>query len=430
MAKLNQFMVTYADSIKELEIPLNSSNTPPKAVIHRFVRFLKKVDDTRIQGMIEYPLEEIVLIAFLAILGNASTWTEMELFGVSNKRWLKKFLKLKNGIPSHDTFRRVFAIIDPQQLQDVTISFFMQNLNAMKKSLGVKETGYTLICVDGKEQKGTGRNYSNDDKVNNLQTLHVYNASDEICLYSAAIDAKTNEIPVAQELLKEMQLKNCIVTFDALHTQRDTVTIIKEQKGDYVGGLKGNQGSLLEEASAYFDEESKKFFKEKGDFYQTIEKAHSKIETRSYYLVKASQRAEVKKWKGLKGFVCFEKKIEHIKTGKITTETRYYITSILDIELCAEAIRGHWAIENKLHWHLDYSFYEDDNTTMDKNAFNNYSLLNKMVLSLCKLAKPLIGAPSIRTLRKCFGWNYLEYTAQLLSCFDEETLQNALRNQK
>ncbi|MFI3173500.1 MAG: ISAs1 family transposase [Eubacteriales bacterium] len=430
MAKINKFIATYTDSIKTLDIPIHDSATPPKAVIHRFVRLLKDVDDTRLQGMVEYPLEEIILIAFLAVLGNASTWAEMEFFGKSNQRWLKKFLKLKHGIPSHDTFRRVFALIDTKQLQTATITFLMQNMHAIKKSLGITDSGYTLICVDGKEQRGTGRNYTNEDKISNLQTLHIYNASDEICLHSAAIDEKTNEIPVAQELLKTMNLKDCIITFDALHTQRNTVEIIKNQKGHYVGGLKGNQGALQQEASLYFDDECKNFYKEKGDFYETVEKAHGKIERRSYYLVKAHQSAEVKKWKGLKGFVCFVKKMEHIKTGKVNTEIRYYITSILDIELCAEAIRGHWGVENKLHWHLDYSFLEDDNTTMDKKAFNNYSLINKMVLSLCKLAKPIVGTPSIRILRKCFGWNYLEYIAQLLSCFDEETIKNAMQIQK
>lgn len=430
MAKINHFIATYKESMEELDISTTPSATPPKVVIRRFVHLLKDVDDARIQGMTQYPLEEIILIAFLAVLGNASTWAEMEYFGKSNQRWLKKFLKLKNGTPSHDTFRRVFALIDTDQLQAATVAFLMQNLAAIKRSLGIKDTGYTLICVDGKEQKGTGRNYATDDKISNLQTLHIYNASDEICIYSAAIDTKTNEIPVAQDILKTMDLKECIITFDALHTQRNTVAIIKEQKGHYVGGLKGNQGTLQEEAQSYFDEECKAHYKEKGDFYQTKEKAHGKIEQRSYYLAKAFQSADVKKWKGLKGFVCVEKTAEDIKSGKTTKEIRYYITSILDIELCAEAIRGHWSIENKLHWHLDYSFSEDDNTTMDKKAFNNYSLINKMVLSLCKLAKPVMSVPSIRILRKCFGWNYLDSITQVLTCFDEETIKNSLLLQK
>ena len=168
----------------------------------------------------------------------------------------------------------------------------------------------------------------------------------------------------------------------------------------------------------------------KGNYYENIEKAHNKIETRKYYLVKAFQDNDVKKWKGLKCFICFEKTLENLKTNKKTTEIRYYISSTTNLMLCVEAIRGHWSVENKLHWHLDYSFGEDDNTTMDKKAFNNYSLINKMVLSLCKMAKPILGTPSVRVTRKCFSWNYIEYIEKLLSGFDEEAIKKALIIQK
>lgn len=425
MAKINRFISTYTDVLKGLDIPVGQG-LPPGTVIHRFLRIFQKIDDSRIQAMIDYPLEEIILIAFLAVLGNASTWTDMERFGKKKQRWLKKFLRLKNGIPSHDTFRRVFSLIDTAQLQKAVVAFLMDNLYAIKKALGVKEDGHRQICVDGKEQRGTGRNYDSDDKIRNLQTLHIYDASNEICLYSEAIDEKTNEIPVAQKALKNMDLKGCIVTFDALHTQKDTIAIIRDRKGDYVGGLKGNQSGLLEEAAAYFSEkELRDYYKDRGDFYETTEKAHGKYERRSYYLVRPTKRKIIKEWKGLKAFICFIKTTED-KKGNKKHEVRYYIASTDDIELCALAIRGHWCVENNLHWHLDYSLGEDDNTTMDKTAFNNYSLINKMVLSLCKLAKPVTGSPSVRTLRKEFGWEFEDSLSILLSAFDEEQIRNAL----
>lgn len=127
----------------------------------------------------------------------------------------------------------------------------------------------------------------------------------------------------------------------------------------------------------------------------------------------------------MKSFICCIKTTED-KNGNKKEEIRYYISSLDDIELCAQAIRGHWNVENGLHWHLNHSLNEDDNTTMDKTAFNNYSLINKMVLSLCKLAKPITGSPSIRTLRKEFGWGFEESLAVLLSIFDEEQIRNAL----
>lgn len=429
MAKINRFIASYTDALLGLDIHIGEG-LPPKAVIRRFLRIFKEVDDSRVRSMIDYPLEEIILIAFLAVLGNASTWADMERFGRSKQHWLKKFLRLKNGTPSHDTFRRVFSLIDTGQLQKATTAFLMDNLHAIKKALGMKEDGCRLICVDGKEQRGTGRNHGCDDKVRNLQTLHIYDASNEICLYSEAIGEKTNEIPVAQEALKNMNLAGCIVTFDALHTQKDTVAIIHGRKGDYVGGLKGNQSGLLEEAAAYFNEaELREYYKGCGDYYETIEKAHGKMERRSYYLVRPAKRRIIKEWKGLNAFICFVKTTQD-KHGNRKEETRYYISSTDDVELCALAIRGHWSVENSLHWHLDYSMGEDDNTTMDKSAFHNYSLINKMVLSLCKLAKPLTGSPSIRTLRKEFGWGFEESLSILLSAFDEEQIKNALESVK
>lgn len=429
MAKINTFIAAYTDILQELDIPVGEG-LPPKTVIRRFLRIFKKIDDSRILEMIDYPLEEIILIAFLAVLGNASTWADMERFGKKKQRWLKKFLPLKNGIPSHDTFRRVFSLIDTNQLQKATVAFLMDNLHAIKQALNIKEDGYRQICVDGKEQKGTGRNYDSGEKVRNLQTLHIYDASNEICLYSEAIDEKTNEIPVAQKALKNMNLKGCVVTFDALHTQKDTIAVIHGQKGDYVGGLKGNQSGLLEEAAAYFNEkELLDYYKDNGDFYETVEKAHGKAERRSYYLVRPTKRRIIKEWKGLKAFICCIKTTED-KNGRKKQEIRYYIASVEDVGLCAHAIRGHWSVENKLHWHLDYSLDEDDNTTMDKTAFNNYSLINKMVLSLCKLAKPVIGSPSIRTLRKEFGWGFEESLSILLSSFDEKQIRDALESMK
>lgn len=192
---------------------------------------------------------------FLAVLANASTWTDIEQFGHEKISWLRTFCPFVNGTPSHDTFRRVFSLLDPAQLEKATASFLMQNITALKQSLSADDgEDYRLICVDGKEEKGTGRKYGTQEEIRNLQTLHVYDAS-EVCLFSKPIDSKTIEIPVAQELLQSMNLKGCIVTFDALHTQKDTVSIICDAGGDYVGGLKGNQSGLLADAELVFSNE-------------------------------------------------------------------------------------------------------------------------------------------------------------------------------
>jgi len=426
MAAINNFVLEIREKITIGDLPEGGA-LPYKSGVLRFLRIFREVDDVRLKGMVEYPLEEIVLIAFLAVLGNAATWTEIARFGKVKEQWLKKFLKLKNGIPSHDTFRRVFGLIDTEQLNKLTVLFLEENFAAIKNALNIKDSGYRHICIDGKEQRGTGRKYGTDEKIKNLQTLHVYDASNEICLFSKAIDKKTNEIPVARDIISQMNLKQCIVTFDALHTQKDTINLIVLRGGDYVGGLKGNQGNLEEEAKDTFTDDWLESLHDTESYYETVEKARSQMETRKYYISKVYPKHTCAKgWKKLKNFICYIKHTVNLVTGKTTFETRYYLTSLSDVNLCAQAIRGHWAIENKLHFHLDYSLYEDDNTTMDKSAFNNLSILNKMVLSLCKLAKPLLGDHSIRSTRKVFGWEYEQALSTLLRAFDNETLIKAM----
>lgn len=429
MAKISRPIVEYKEIIQSAGIAPDDYS-PPKRTIKRFIRLLKGIDDIRITNMTDYPLHEILLIAFLAILGNSSSWNEIETFGKMKEKWLRKFLVLKNGIPSHDTFRRVFALVDPAQLERTTVFFLMENMDKIKKSLSVKSGGKRLVCVDGKEERGTGRNYNSDAKQPNLQLLHVYDASHGICLFSQPIKEKTNEIPTAQDILKDLQLKNTIVSFDALHTQKKTIEIISAQKGDYIGALKGNQETCFNEVADYFTEECKKKIREKGvNYYKMLDKAHSQVETRRFYLATSINWFEDKKnWKHLNGFLCYETTTYNTITKEETKDCRYYITSMKDVTLCAEAARGHWAVETQLHWHLDANMGEDDNTTTDRNAFTNLSIMNKLALSLYKLTQPLMENNSIRMIRKVFSWGYEESVALLLNSFDEKVLKQALEN--
>lgn len=430
MAKLFQPLVEYRETIEEYKLSFQDTK-PPKQTIRRLLRLFESVDDPRTILMTQYPLSEILLIAFLAILSGANGWNQMESFGKAKQRWLKKFLKLENGIPSHDTFRRVFSLIEPSSLEQVTIHFVMEHIEKIKKSLKIKNEGKTLLCVDGKEQRGSGRNLQSDDKVRNLQTLHVFDASHEVCLFSVPIDNKTNEIPTAQAVLSQMTLKNAIVTFDAMNTQKKTIQIIHDKKGDYIGALKGNHEITNKEVDAYFNQKTKEEIKELGEqYYETVEKAHSQIETRKYYLSSDIKWfADKKLWAGLRSFVCYEKTTYHVRTKKETKEIRYYITSLKDVELAAQSIRGHWSIENKLHWNLDVNMMEDDNTTMDKNAFNNMSIMNKLSLSLYKLVQPLLKkGTSIRTIRKQFSWSTEDMLSIILNSFKDGAIEDALAN--
>jgi len=432
MAKICRPIAEYKEIIASSNFNFEEGTEykPPKVTMKRFIHLFREVEDTRLSGMVEYPLHEVLLIAFLAVLANASSWYDMERFGKRYKKWLKKFLKLENGIPSHDTFRRVFGLVNPEHLQHATVNFLFTNMQSIKKSLKLKDDGMKQICIDGKEENGTGRKYDTNEKIRNLQTLHVYDASHGICLFSELIDKKTNEIPAAQAVIPLLQLKNTVVTFDALHTQKETIKLIVKGAGDYVGALKGNQSTLEGFAKESFTAATKSMIKKGAkNYYETLEKAHNQVETRRFYLAKAKQKIEgLEEWQKLRNFICYEKYTCNVVTGKENTETRYYITSLRDIELCADAVRGHWSIENQLHWHLDYSFGEDDDTTMDQNAFSNLSLINKTALSLCKLAQPLYKDGSIRGIRKMFGWSMEDTLSEILNAFDESTLRKALEN--
>lgn len=429
MAKTCKFILEYKDSIGNINLDLDNSN-PPKHTMQRFVRLLKGIEDVRVEKMTDYPLEEIIVIVFLAVLGNANGWIDIADFGKEKKKWLRKFLVLKNGIPSHDTFERVFTLINSKELEAVTVAFVSENIDKIRKAMRTGKGQKRLICVDGKEAKGSGRKYGTDEEIRNLQTLHVYDASYGICLYSEIINEKTNEIPVAQRILKSMNLKDTIVTFDALNTQKKTINIIVNQKGNYVGALKGNHGVFESEVKDFFTESVIKNIKDKGiNYLKTVEKAHNKVETRRFYLTtNVKWFHDLNEWGKLKSFICYEKTFYNIVTGKESKEVRYYISSLTDVELCADSIRGHWGVENLLHWHLDANFYEDDNATMDKNAFNNLSIINKMVLSIMKLAQPLMNKSSIRSIRKKFSWATEDNLAKVLNAFDDETLLEAISN--
>ena len=428
MGKIGNPLLLYSEIIQTADITLDRS-MPPKKTIKRFIHYMKPIEDVRLDGMIHYPLPEILTLSFLAVLAGADTWSSIQMFAVTKHKWLKKVLPLKNGIPSHDTFRRVFGLIDPIAFGTATVAFLVERMQAIKKALPMQEPSLRQLCVDGKEKRGSGRKHNTSEEVRNLQTLHIYDASHGICLVSAPIESKTNEIPVAQKYLEVLQLKDCVVTFDSMNTQKDTISVISEKGGDYLGALKGNHPSLHAELDLFFTKEKCQAIKEQSlHFYATTEKSHNQIEQRKFYLASDIQWfADRKLWKKLKSFICYELTTENLITGKKTYERRYYISSLKDVITCAQAIRGHWAVES-FHWMLDVHFGDDDNTTIDKNAAHNLGSLNKMVLTLYKLVQPFSKKVSIRGIRQNFGWDFEMQVAQLLLLFDEDFLANTLRS--
>lgn len=416
-------------TLKELQNKLPAINEEeikdvPVKVIKKLIIHLKSLDDKRVQGRTLHRMDEIIVMVILATMCNQDSWVDIASFCKDKIGFFKKFLKLANGIPSHDTFKRVFGIINSDSFSKIMVDFFVEKLNDLKKALNitVNDDDYKQIVVDGKELTGSGRNYSGTNKIRNTQILNVYDNTNEICIYSKVIDSKTNEIPVAKELLKEMNLKQTIVTFDSLHTQKETIEIIKERKGDYVGGLKGNQPDLMENMDLYFTQEVKKNILGSNDYYETVEKSHSQIETRKFYLsTDIEWYDKTHLWKGLKGVILYEKVIK--KENEEKAEIRYYITSLTDVKLCSEAIRGHWSVENNLHWQLDYSFREDFQTTIDKNALVNLSIVKKFILAILNLSKSKFKGNSVRSIRNRLCHSSTMHLPTILSSLDENIIR-------
>ena len=226
-----------------------------RRVIDRFVYIIRtKVKDPRQPGKVEYPLYELIVLAFFAVLGGADTFSSVAACCRYKEKFFRKFLPLSHGMPSHDTFNRVFSLIDIGQLESALKFFVSESFDKLRKALKIPAPAMWQICVDGKASRGSGRRADTPSEIRDIQTLHVYSTEDGICLYSRQIDEKTNEIPVAQAILGTMDLKDTIVSFDAMNTQIETLATIVERKGYYIGGLKSNHKTMLEECAFCFDE--------------------------------------------------------------------------------------------------------------------------------------------------------------------------------
>ncbi len=401
----------------------------PMQVIKKLLRIMGKVPDFRKQHMITYELKDVLLLAFLAMLGGAEGYTEMEDFWKEQKRLYKRLMKRK-PLASHDTFRRVIGGLEGSVLNTLLVEVFLESAAAVANALGIPLENLRIINIDGKELCGSGRLYGTEKEVKNLQLLNVYDQTHETCLYSIPIDQKHNEIPHAQAVLEAMQLTDTIVTADALHAQQKTVCIIHRQGGDFLIGLKGNQQLKHQAARELFDESTKARMRcVPNQCITSVEKAHNQVETRRYYLKRIPQlllSTEFAGWDGLRSVLCIEKQCVHTVTQAVSRETRYYLTSLVDLVLASAVKRCSWSVENRLHWLLDTVMTEDANHTVDRNAARNLSMMKKMCLSLYKLMNSTLGIGSVRRTRKRFAWNFLDNLARVLTLLDEASLRKAL----
>jgi len=396
-------------------------------ILKKILSLFADVPDERVRGRVTYPLNEIILMLFLATLSGAESCLATQDFWRAHSK-LYKSLFGNETIPSHDTFRRILAIIKPEVLNGLLVQVLLNSDRTIRKALKLSVPEKKIVSVDGKQLRGTGRKADTSEEIKDLQILNVYEQDSQTCLFSESIESKTNEIPHAQRVLSQMNLKDTVVTFDAIHLQTRTIEIITLGKGDYVGGLKGNQGKAVEFARKTFSKENMEKLKGiDGCYHMTSEISHNQLEQRSFYLypLSASERRGLfSGWKKAHALVCMTKLMIHNVTGKQTTETRYYLTSLKDVNDAAHCIRAHWNIENSLHWSLDTVFHEDHLALSDRNAALNQSILNKACLSFLKKLSVLIGGSqkiSKKRLRMMFGWNFNQSMSQALSLMDPVT---------
>ncbi len=232
---------------KDTEIDLNQIETNE---LQNFMIIFKDQNDTRMQGKVKHLMSDIIMICFLAILARCDGWDEIAMFAKSKEEWLNKFLELPNGIPSHDTMQRVISLLNPETLYSSCIKFLIEKIDELTKDESLKD----VLSMDGKVTKGSGRNKENTEEIKALNTMSIYSHNYGVSLVQDYIEDKSNEIPMGPELIKKLDLTNCILTADALNTQKETVSAIKEAHGDYVLALKKNQKTFYDDVKDYLDD--------------------------------------------------------------------------------------------------------------------------------------------------------------------------------
>ena len=339
------------------------------------------MEDTRQQWKVKHLLCDIVIIVMLAVLTGHNDFEEMVIFAEARIDILRKYIKLENGIPHKDTLKRVIAILDPNQLNFIFYKWLAEIVTVKsKKTLNELDR---IIAFDGKTICG-----SNDINNKALHILTAFDTDNELVLGQLPVDVKTNEITVMPELIDLLDLKDTVITADALNCQVSIVNKITEKKGNYVLAVKGNKGELYDAIVDYFDDKTLETIKAKEELYfNNIEKKHSQIEKREYFLINKInylKKNQGKDYQKLNSIGLCKKTITNINTGDVVVEKRYYIMSIFDVELFSRTVRKEWMIENNLHWHLDYTLKEDASTIIDKKVAFNMNIIRKAVLSMLK----------------------------------------------
>ena len=421
MAKKSKKLEEIRNMVKELNINYEEIDL---SVLNNFVTITKRLDDKRVQYKIKHNMSDIVIIALLGILANANTWMEIYYFAVAHENWLKSFLELPSGIPSHDTIQRVIVIINPSTLYTSTVKYLINLIN----NLTIKTNEKDVKSMDGKTINGSSRSELTTEKIKPTNVMSIYSHDYGMSVIQDFIEDKSNEIPMGPELIKQLNLSDSIITADALNTQKETVKAIIKAKGEYVLALKANQGTMYQEVSDYFHDAD---LLKNLEYYSEIEKSHSKFIKREYYISNNIKWiTNYKDWKNIKSIGYEKKTIESINNDKKTVEERFFIISFEnEVKVFADAIRKHWGVENNLHAPLDIVFREDKNTTLEKNGARNLSILKRIALNIIKLVQCFYNI-SLKLIRYKISMNPEEELEKIFKTINTKQIKSMLENQE
>ena len=397
------------------------------SILKQLKENLKNLKDSRNKNMIIYKLWDVIMCVILASFADNNTWKDIHTFVVDNYSWFKSFLQMTGGIPTEDSYERIMSLIDSNELNKILFDFFTAITINITQNV-------EILNFDGRVNNGSKRNQTlQNDLVKPLNCLNVYSNKYKYCLYTTQIDDKTNEIPTIENLVKELNLKGIIVTWDALNTQTKNIESVIGAGGDYIVPIKGNQGTFYQDLIDYFDEKKCEQIiagNSRSEYLMYIEKNHSSIiKYECFQTSDVNWYSKKEDWEKLNSIGMVRKTItqksavynedkkgKKKKTEKIITivEKRFYISSRFpNIEEFNEATRKHWSIENEIHWHLDFTFCQDNNTTTNKKALLNLEIIHKFVLAILERVKPEYKM-SLRSIRKHLSNNFVEFLPELL----------------
>jgi predicted transposase YbfD/YdcC len=361
-------------------------------------KYFRRLRDPRVVKRSQHLLMDIMVLAICGVIADCDDWPEIELFGRKRLGWFRRFLKLPNGVPSHDTFERVFDKVDPRAFQSCCLAW----LRAVSDLLDIGH-----IAIDGKTLCG-----SVGTKLGPLHLVSAWATEANLTLGQVAVDSKSNEITAIPPLLELLDLRGALVTLDAMGCQKEIAKKIIAGGGDYVLAVKGNQEHLLEDVQVTVERALTGELPRRVVLqHNTTEEGHGRQENRCYVVVHdVNGIRDRQAWPKLTtvGMCCSERTVE----GETTTEVRYFIGSRkMGVRQYAKVLRGHWRIENNLHWQLDISFGEDDSRIQKRHGAANVALMRKMALSLLKQHP---GKDSIARKRKAAALD-LDFLAEIMA---------------